>query len=174
MRSDPAARAALSRLAVITGALAVFLVLRAGPTGLALRLWLVAVGATLTAALLGRALAGLTLAGTPRARLRLPWRRSQPPDRLRQLEALEHATGFALATAFDVHYRLRPHLARIAAHRLASRGVRLEMQPVRARALLGDEAWELVRPDRPAPDNRGGSGLPAARLRRVVEALDGL
>ena len=124
--------------------------------------------------LVGRILRGRTgLADPPGLRSWLPplrRRPRQPP--LRSLEELEHAVDFALATAFDVHFRLRPHLAAIAEHRLAARGVSLELQPERARELVGDEAWELVRPDRRGPEDRNASGLDLSALTRIVEALE--
>ena len=141
--------------------------------GLALRLWLVALGAIAIGALSERALAGRPVHDLAGARLRWPWPRSVRPERVRALEELEHAVDFSLGTAFDVHYRLRPHLRVVAAHRLASRGVRLDSEPARALALLGQDAYELVRPDRPEPEDRGAGGLDLPTLRRVVEALNG-
>ena len=51
----------------------------------------------------------------------------------------------------DAHTRLRPVLVEIAEARLVRRGLRLERDVEEARRLLGPAAWELVRPDRPAP-----------------------
>jgi hypothetical protein len=36
------------------------------------------------------------------------------------------------------------------------------------------EAWALVRPDRPAPDDRLAGGVPVDELRNVVDALEAL
>ena len=55
---------------------------------------------------------------------------------------------------------LRPIVREIAAARLARHGVSLDRQPERARALLGAQTWELVRPDREAP--AGGPAAAAA------------
>jgi hypothetical protein len=60
----------------------------------------------------------------------------------------------------------------VAAYRLARRGVDLDSEPARSRELLGPEAWELVRPDRPAPERRNAPGLQLDRLRRIVERLN--
>ena len=63
------------------------------------------------------------------------------------------------SAAFDVHFRLRPVIAELAAELLSSRrGIDLERDPERAHAVLGDDVWELVRPDRPQPAERHGSG----------------
>jgi hypothetical protein len=167
-------RRVVRQVAAVTVPLAVALLVRAPYPGLALRLWLVALGAIGIAALTERALAGRVVGDGPPRRLRWSWWRRPPAERVRALEELEHAVEFSLATAFDVHYRLRPHLRRIAAHRLALQGVSLDREPGPARALLGAEAWELVRPDRPEPEDRAASGLPLASVRRLVERLDAL
>jgi hypothetical protein len=79
----------------------------------------------------------------------------------------------ATETAFEVHYRLRPILREIAAYRLSSRrGIALDDEVDAARDALGPEAWELVRPDRPAPPDRLGRGRPLAELRAAVDALE--
>ena len=174
VRPDPDVRRALGQVAIVTAPLAVVLVLRVPWLGLALRLWLVALGAIGVAALSSRALAGRAVADPAAGRPWWGWWRRLPPERVRALEELEHAVDFALATAFDVHFRLRPHLRRIAAHRLAVRGISLDGQPERARELLGAETWELVRPGRPEPEDRNGRGVTLAGVRRVVDRLDAL
>ena len=142
--------------------------------GLALRLWLVGVVGLLAWALAAPALAAWPVPGDPRRRPHWPWRRAERPPPVRSLEELEHAIEFSQTTAFDVHYRLRPHLVQVAAHRLAERGVSLEGQPELARRLLGAEAWELVRPDRRPPERRHARGIALGQLREVVERLDAL
>ena len=80
----------------------------------------------------------------------------------------------AARPAFDVHFRLRPMITELAAELLSSRrGIDLERDPERAQALLGDDVWELVRPDRPQPAERHGPGhRRARRSSRVVTALE--
>jgi hypothetical protein len=174
-RPDRPARRALLQAAAITGILVVVLLLRVPVLGLALRLWLVTLGAIAVGALVRAGLAGHRVGDGVRVpRPRWGWWRRQRPPRIRPLEELEHAVDFALGTAFDVHYRLRPQLRGIAAHRLAMDGISLDGQPAMAREALGDETWELVRPNRPEPDDRNARGLDLAHLRRVVERLDAL
>jgi hypothetical protein len=141
--------------------------------GFALRLWLVGVGAIVCWAVVGAATARWAASESPRFVLPRPWRRPVP-GRVRQLEELERAVEFSLTTAFDLHFRLRPHLVRIAADRLAARGVNLQEGPERARVALGPDLWELVRPDREPPEERSAPGVDLARLGRVVEQLDAL
>lgn len=91
------------------------------------------------------------------------------------LDRVEHETVLAVAGAFDLHYRLVPRLRALAAGLLSSRrSVSLADAPDAARSILGEDAWELVRPDRPAPDDRLAQGLPARELALVVDALEGI
>lgn len=170
-RTRRAVRRALQQALLATIPLVVILALRIPYQGLALRLWLVALGAIGISGLTERALAGRTVGDGPTLRVRWGWWRRPRSERTRPLEELEHAVDFSLGTAFDVHYRLRPHLRRIAAYRLGLRGVTLDGQPQRARALLGPDAWELVRPDRPEPEDRGARGLDLHSIRRAVEQI---
>jgi len=63
----------------------------------------------------------------------------------------------------------------LAAGLLSSRrGVDVAREPERARVLLGNELWELVRPDRSPPLERMGPGIDEGRLRRAVSALEHL
>ena len=76
-------------------------------------------------------------------------------------------------TSFHLHARLRPLLRQVASHRLWSRyGVELDAEPARARELVGSAAWDLVRPDRPPPDDRLARGPAVSELARVVEQLE--
>ena len=80
-----------------------------------------------------------------------------------------------LATAFDLHYRLRPRLRRIATELLAARrGIDLDASPEAARRALGDDAWEIVRGDLEPPRERFAAGLDIASLRLAVSALEAL
>ena len=89
------------------------------------------------------------------------------------LARLEDETALGIAGAFDLHHRLRPRLRAIAAGVLeARRHVSLDGDPGSARELLGDEAWSLLRADRPPPEDRLARGLPVDELRRVVESLE--
>ena len=95
-----------------------------------------------------------------------PRRRAQVV--LPELERLGRELSLGTQSAFDYHVRLRPVLQEIAEARLAARGRRLED----AEGLLGPEAWELVRPDRPAPIDRHAPGADPDAVRRFVDALE--
>lgn len=98
----------------------------------------------------------------------------RPVQSLPELARLEREVTLATTTAFDVHFRLRPVLRRIAERTLQSRrGIDLDRSPA-APALLGDELWELVRPDREPPADRAAPGLDLSALGRMVTALESL
>lgn len=100
-----------------------------------------------------------------------PYRRAAPT--IPELEKLEREVTLGQSTAFDLHFRLRPTVRRIASELLrARRGIDLDRQPEAARLALGDETWELVRGDREPPRERFGPGIDLPALRRVVDALE--
>jgi hypothetical protein len=86
-----------------------------------------------------------------------------------ELVRLEREIALSASSSFDVHFRLRPALREVAEHRLAARGVAPDGDE--ARRLLGEELWELLRPDRPPPEDRFSRGLPVADQRRLVARL---
>jgi hypothetical protein len=100
----------------------------------------------------------------------------EPPGPLRppELERLERELTLGSSTAFDLHYRLRPTLRDIAGERLASQGLRLDGGGAAVEQALGEELWELVRPDREPPSRRFASGISPAGARRVIERLEAL
>ena len=98
-----------------------------------------------------------------------PRRAQQPPS----LGRVENEVVLGVASSTDLHFRLVPRLRAVAAGLLAVRhGVSLRADPVRARELLGDEAWSVARPDRPAPQDRLGAGIPIRDLERTLDALE--
>ena len=151
-------------------AAAVSLVFLSERRGLVLDVYLLFLGATAL-----RALVRVTTeAHRRRARsdyedaLRRPAGKHDPRP---QLARLEGQVALATESAFYLH-RLRPLLQEIAAHRLGARhGIRLEDER-RARAALGDEAWQLLRPGRQLEGDPLGPGLSARELGEVVGALE--
>ena len=89
-------------------------------------------------------------------------------------ERLDRVVSAATSHAGDLHVRLRPILREIAADGLRRRGVELDAQPQAAQALLAPDTWEVVRPDRPRPDDAFARGLAPARLNAVLDDLEAL
>jgi hypothetical protein len=97
------------------------------------------------------------------------------PMRPPELVRTEREIRLGTASAGYLHSRLLPLLREAAAARLAAgHDVDLERRPDAARRLLGEEAWELLRPDRPAPADRNSPGISMQRLRAVVDTLETL
>ena len=90
------------------------------------------------------------------------------------VERVEREVALAIGTTFDVHYRLRPPVRAVASGLLLRRGVDLERAPERAQTMVGTELWDLIRPERAAPDDRTASGLPLETIERIVDELERL
>jgi hypothetical protein len=89
--------------------------------------------------------------------------------------ALVREVELSTYNVFHFYSRLRPLLRDIAAHRLRSRyGVELDMEPARARELVGGEAWDVVRPDRQPPADRLARGPTVEDLHTVVTELEAI
>ena len=97
-----------------------------------------------------------------------------PNEPAASLAEAERVTWGAIANAGDAHWRLRPVLRDVATPALHARGIDLDGDPVAVRALIGNEAWELVRPDRPRPDDPFAPGMPPAALARILRSLEDL
>jgi len=89
-----------------------------------------------------------------------------------ELVRIEREITLGAATAGHLHARLSPLLRDAAAARLAAHEIDLERRPHRAREVLGDDVWELVRPDRPVPDERNAPGLPLHRLAAALDRIE--
>lgn len=117
----------------------------------------------------------LMLALLPPPPRRGRYRRSKPsgvrPADLQRLEVLVGATGLS---AGETHATLRPLLREITIPELNRRGVRLAGHPDAARALLGDELWDLVRPGRPRPVDRRAPGVTLEQLAEMTDRLERL
>jgi hypothetical protein len=163
---------AVEALALPTIALAVVAVAAPGRLALALQIYALVVAAIALLAVL----TALHRAYPPPGRslvdeaLEEPEREEEP---LPELARLEREVTLGVASTYDLHFRLRPTLRDTAAGLLAvRRGIDLDRQPERARAVLGDETWQLVRPDIEPPADRLARGIEPERVRRIVEALE--
>ena len=89
------------------------------------------------------------------------------------LERLERSVSMATASGYDVHHRLAPPVREIASGLLlVRRGIDLDRQPDAARAVLGDDAWNLARAERERPQSRREPGLDEAQIELVVASLE--
>lgn len=90
-----------------------------------------------------------------------------PTRRLPELERMEREVTLGAASSFDLHFRLLPHLREIARARLERSG------KAASEETLG-RWWELLRPDRPPPDDRFAPGISRGELRALVADLEEL
>jgi hypothetical protein len=160
--------------ALLTVVLVVLLVVLPGRAGLIVHLYVLAVAAIALFHLVRVMRAAHPAAGPSRfdAALR---RRPQRHERLPELTKIEREVALGMATAFDLHYRLRPSLRRTAAELLAARrGIDIDREPEAARRALGEDAWEIVRRDREPPHDRFAPGVRPATLQRAVASLEAL
>jgi hypothetical protein len=100
----------------------------------------------------------------------------EPPQApgIPELDRLEREVYVGAARNFDLHYRLRPVLREIAAVRLEKRGLQLDSGGEQARELLGEELWDLTRPDREPPIDRHGPGPGLERVGESIERLEAI
>jgi len=88
---------------------------------------------------------------------------------------MERELVLGSADADHAHRRLLPLLRGTAAARISARhGFELQRRPEAARDLLGEDVWELLRPDRPQPADRHGPGVPRAHVEAVIERVESL
>lgn len=118
----------------------------------------------------------VALALMPRAPSARRRRRAAPrhstPEQLVRLERLVRTAGLSRLHA---HAYLRPVLAEIASRRLAARGLSIErMQAPVGERLLGEQLWEIVRPDRPFPEERDARGVSIHELSAMLRSLEEL
>ena len=101
--------------------------------------------------------------------------RKPPASEPEELVRMERELVLGIADADHAHRKLLPLLRAAAAARLAARhGFELDRRPEAARALLGEDVWDLLRPDRPAPADRHGPGVPRAQIAAVIERVEAL
>jgi hypothetical protein len=91
----------------------------------------------------------------------------RPPELVR----IERELVLGMESAGHLHTRLLPILREAAAARLSAKH-HVELHA--ARALLGEEVWELLRPDRPEPEPRNARGISRTEVVRVVDVLEEL
>jgi hypothetical protein len=154
--------------------LVVLLALRPLSTSRALAIWVVVVTAIALVLVVRHSRGGRAPQHTGRfeAALRGRTETPQPPV---ELLRMERELELGIADATHAHRRLLPLLRAAATARLDSRhGIELDRRPEAAEALLGEDVWELLRPDRPAPADRHGPGVPRERVAAAIERVESL
>jgi hypothetical protein len=155
-----------------TGALVILLALRPLSASRGLAIWIVLVAGIALVLVIRHSPSG----GQRRSRFEAAVR-GRPAETLVPVELLrmERELELGIAGAGNAHHRLLPLLRSAATARLATRhGVELERRPEAAQALLGEDAWELLRPDRPEPADRFDPGVPRGPVTALIERVESL
>jgi hypothetical protein len=84
---------------------------------------------------------------------------------VQEVERMTREVTLGVATAYDLHVRVLPQLRQIAQARLERSGRPFGPETV-------GPWWELLRPDRPPPDNRHAAGISQSDLRALVSDLE--
>jgi hypothetical protein len=144
---------------------------------IAVRIWLVGVGLVALRVLVG------AVSRQPIA----PWKdefdraaageppEDEPPPR--SFVEASRLVDVVAGTAGDVHFRVRPALREVAAHRLLSRdGILLDdpAQAAEVEARCGPLLWGIVRSDRPEPHDRRVHEFERADADELVTRLEDL
>ena len=154
-------------------ALAVALVTAPGRTDLMLHVFGLAVAGGALAVLLLALREAVPLRPSALERALEP--RAPERTRLPGLDRLDRELALGSATEFDLHFRLRPVLREIAAPLLAARsGVDLDRDAERARHVLGDEAWDVLRADREPPYDRTARVEDDGPVRATIDVVERL
>lgn len=93
-----------------------------------------------------------------------------------QLRTVERDLRLSISSDHDAHSRLRPMVREIVSVRLSRRhGIDLDREPERAEALIGaGRVWELIRPDRDAPEDRLSRGWSRRDMEQLIHELERL
>jgi len=158
--------------AAATVVLIALLSTKALPTSRSFAIWLV----LLTAIALRELVRSLDLRDEPKSGFEHALlQRSKPAAAASPFARMETEIELATAEAEHAHRRLFPLLRAAAAARLGMRhGIDLEHRPEAARQLLGESTWDLLRPNRPAPDDRHAPGPRRAEIAAVIADLESL
>ena len=166
-------------LAAFAGALAPLLLLDGDRRALGFRAYGLLLGLLALRAILGFSIdAGTPPADSPfhvRRRLPAPLRALARRGRadVSRHTPVDHLAAGALQQASALHYRLRPALRDVADERLQARhGIGID-DPA-ARDLLGPVAHDLLRSDRPEPDDRRAPGIDADTLHAILTTVESL
>ena len=101
-------------------------------------------------------------------------RRRNLPPLPAQAERVDRLVRAGTRYAEGVHRELRPLLAEVVEPSLGRRGLTLDGPEAPVRAALGDELWDVVRPDRPRPEHPLGPGMDRAGLEGIADRLEAL
>ena len=90
-----------------------------------------------------------------------------------ELESFKAIVQAAPSSQFETFLRLRPLLRDLTAERLLlRRGVILDQEPERARAVLGQATWDFLRPDRKIEKDHRKPGLDLTAIGALIDSVE--
>ncbi len=152
-------------IAVATVAIVLVITTEPGFRSVALHVYVIVVGTLVMGVVVAAARAALPR--RPRSPFAAALTRAGDPGPARpdQLARIEREVTLGVATAHDLETKLLPELREIARCRLERAGRRPSPET------LG-RWWELLRPDRPPPEDKFAPGIPESELRALVTDLE--
>ncbi len=103
----------------------------------------------------------------------VPVELAPPGARSVRLARLETSLTYATESAGQYHRTVAPLLRELVTERLRRRhGIDIEHSPAAARAIIGEELWQLFERDRPA--HHDGPGPQPVQLAQLVAAVEGV
>jgi hypothetical protein len=165
----------LTSAVTVTGVLGILLAVRPLPAERLLAAYVLALAAIVLLHFVRAYRGDVASAGRSRFEQALRERGRAPAGRPGVFLAMERELELGIAHAGQAHRRLLPLLRAAAASRLEARhGIELGRGSPAARALLGDEAWDYLRPDRPPPADPFGPGVPRETVTALIDRLEEL
>ena len=153
---------------LVTCVTALVAMVQPGLLAVAVRAWLVVVALLAAGAVLSRVFRSIP----PEPQPVDSGTRNQPGE-IRHIRDIEQANDFVLGVDYQLFPFLHGALREIAAQRLlVNHNVVLERDPDRARKILGDEAWQLVRPRAEGAGQPGWATVTIGRIAAVTDALE--
>lgn len=162
----------IGSVVMVTGVLGILLAVRPLPAGRLLAGYVVALAAIALLHLVRSFRGDLRPPGPSRFDAALAMRKKPADGRPLVFMVMEREIEQSISHAGVAHRRLLPLLRSAAAARLQQHGIELRRNPGAARELLGDRAWELLRPDRPAPADPFSPGLTRETVVDLVERVE--
>jgi hypothetical protein len=134
------------------------------------RSWLVVMALLASGAILSNALGHIPTEQAP-----VVTAEPRQPGDVRQIGHIEQANDFLLAVDYQLFPFLQGAVRDIAAQRLlVHHSVVLESDPERARHLLGEEAWQLIRPTDAGDRESPWGTISVGQLAAVADSLERL
>jgi hypothetical protein len=153
---------------LVTAVAALVVLVQPDVLAVTLRAWLVVVALLAAGAVLSRAFRNVPPEPEPVSSATV-----RRPGEVRNMRDIEQANDFVVGVDYQLFAFLQGALREIAAQRLlVHHNVLLERDQDRARKILGDEAWQLVRPRTEGAERQRWETVTVGQLAVATDALE--